>query len=243
MLMSGPVYFYNLNYYDEDPNEIHLRRFDFNSPHNINLEFVADIIDVYQYNYPLMFIDADQGWILLSYDGERIHEISRKPGFNITDSTENNGYYAINLPDIRRITSENINNPPLRIIHEDFPETIIEDFGHLSLEAFVRKYSISQGDDLFVMSYETLSRQLYGLPVIIPEFLVINGLRVNFIPFETIAKMISKNEIERWIIDPLLQPFAGPPGTNYRIFTFFGKNGITYLVKARYNTQTNQILP
>ena len=40
---------------------------------------------------------------------------------------------------------------------------------------------------LFLQSYETLLRQLYGLPVQLPEFLVINGLRVNFIPLQQIG--------------------------------------------------------
>jgi hypothetical protein len=104
-------------------------------------------------------------------------------------------------------------------------------------------------DNLFRESYETLLKQLYGIPVQLPEYLVINGLRANFVPFEQIGQMLSTNQIERYIIDPLLQPWAGippaggaSPGTEYRIFTFFGKNGITYLVRAKYNSQTNQIL-
>lgn len=101
----------------------------------------------------------------------------------------------------------------------------------------------SQPDTLTTDVLRALVVQLYGIPVQLPEYLVINGLRVNFVPFAQIASMLSQNQIERYIIDPLLQPFAGSPGTPYRIFTFFGKNGITYLVKARYDTQTNQILP
>ncbi len=37
--------------------------------------------------------------------------------------------------------------------------------------------------DLQIKSYETLIQQLYGLPVEIPEYLIINGLRTNFISF------------------------------------------------------------
>jgi hypothetical protein len=103
--------------------------------------------------------------------------------------------------------------------------------------------------ELFRRSYETLLKQLYGIPVELPEYIIINGLRVNFIPFTQIVGMLQRNEIERYTIDPLLQPWASipstsgaSPGTLYRIFTFFGKNGVTYLVKAKYNSQTNQIL-
>ncbi|CAN5605080.1 hypothetical protein BH23THE1_BH23THE1_32920 [soil metagenome] len=88
-------------------------------------------------------------------------------------------------------------------------------------------------------SYETLVRQLYGLPVQLPEFLIINGLRINFVSFQDVTNM----QIERYIVDPLLQPWAGPPNTQNRIITVFLRNGITYLVKVRYNPKTNQIFP
>lgn len=92
---------------------------------------------------------------------------------------------------------------------------------------------------LHELSYETLTKQLYGLPVTIPEFLILNGLKVNFIPFSDINTI----QIERYIIEPLLQPWAGPPSTQNRILTIFGKNGMTYLVKAKYDQTSNQIYP
>lgn len=98
-------------------------------------------------------------------------------------------------------------------------------------------------DLLYRESFKTLLKQLYGIPVQLPEFLTINGIRANFISFQQISGMLQRNEIERYIVDPLLQPWAGVPGTGYRIFTFFGKNGITYLVRGRYDQRTNQILP
>lgn len=33
----------------------------------------------------------------------------------------------------------------------------------------------------------------------------------------------------------------GPPGTPNRITTLYGKNGMTFLVKAKYNPNTQQI--
>lgn len=106
--------------------------------------------------------------------------------------------------------------------------------------------SLTTENILFQQSYETLIRQLYGLPgnsIELPEFLIINGLRVNFISFEQLNQI----QIERWIIDPELQPWAGPPtfspiGENVnRIITLFDINGTTYLVKVRYDQATNQI--
>lgn len=118
------------------------------------------------------------------------------------------------------------------------------------MEQQVRE-NIEPTDLLFKQSYETLLKQLYGTErtlgqnlsgsVQLPEYLIINGLRANFVSVQRIGEMLSQNQIERHIIDPLLQTWAGPPGTSYRIFTFLGKNGVSYLVRARYNAQTNQI--
>ena len=96
---------------------------------------------------------------------------------------------------------------------------------------------------LLNQSYETLIKQLYGFPVEIPPHLIINGLKVNFISFQQVDQMLQDNKIERYILDPLLQPWAGAPNQPNRILTIFGKNGITYLVKARYDKVTNQIFP
>ena len=98
---------------------------------------------------------------------------------------------------------------------------------------------INQPDVLAQLSYETLVKQLYGLPIVLPEFLIVNGLKVNFISFSQLGTI----QIDRYIIEPLLQSWAGSPSTQNRIITIFGRNGITYLVKALYNSSTNQIFP
>ncbi|CAN5690318.1 hypothetical protein BH23THE1_BH23THE1_32640 [soil metagenome] len=92
-------------------------------------------------------------------------------------------------------------------------------------------------------SYETLLKQLYGIPIQLPDFLVFNSIRSNFISFPEVTNMFSQNQVERYIIDPLLQPWAGPPSTQNRIITIFTKNGMTYLVKVRYDQERNQIYP
>ena len=102
---------------------------------------------------------------------------------------------------------------------------------------------IESTDTLIRSSYETLLKQIYNLPIIIPNELNINGLIVPFISFQDAIQKLQRNEIERYIIDPILQSWAGPPGTLNRIITLFGKNGISYLVKARYDSKTNQIHP
>ena len=93
--------------------------------------------------------------------------------------------------------------------------------------------------ELYQLSYETLTKQLYGLSVEIPEFLILNGLKVSFIPFSQLNTI----QIDRYIIEPLLQPWAGPPSSPNRILTIFGKNGMTYLIKAKYDQTSSQIFP
>lgn len=88
-------------------------------------------------------------------------------------------------------------------------------------------------------SYETLLKQLYSLPVTLPEYLIVNDLKINFIPFEQLNTI----QIEKYNIDPLLQPWAGPPKIQNRIITIFDTNGMTYLVKARYDQVNSQIYP
>jgi hypothetical protein len=98
-------------------------------------------------------------------------------------------------------------------------------------------------DNLFKESYETLLKRLYGIPIQLPDFLIINGIRVNFASYQQIIQMLSHNQIEHFVLDPLLQPWAGPPDSLNRILILFGRNGLTHLVKARYDLQTNQIFP
>ena len=83
---------------------------------------------------------------------------------------------------------------------------------------------------LFLESYEALLRQLYNLPIV-------NKLKGNLISFEQVGSI----QIERYIIDPLLQAFSTMGENANKIITIFDTNGITYLVKARYDPISHQI--
>ena len=105
--------------------------------------------------------------------------------------------------------------------------------------------SSTETNQKFLLSYETLLKRLYNLPGYdaLPEFLNIpsqneSTTKVNFIPFSQVSSI----QIERYIIDPLLQPWADNPSIN-KILTIFDKNGMTYLVHAQYDQNTNQIFP
>lgn len=76
--------------------------------------------------------------------------------------------------------------------------------------------------------------QLYG----IPEYLVMNGIRIPFISFDQAATLLSTEQIIRWILNPLFQPYAGSPSSPNRIITLHNKNGHMYVVKARYQNGT-----
>jgi hypothetical protein len=92
----------------------------------------------------------------------------------------------------------NIENSPRNwVINPQPPELeVIEPVERLSVNK-INKI----GEQVF--SYETLIKQLYGLPIELSQYLIINGIRANFISFQEIANMLSKNQIERYIIDPL----------------------------------------
>ena len=96
---------------------------------------------------------------------------------------------------------------------------------------------------LVQQSYETLMKQIYGIPVTLPSSLIINGLASEFININRAGELLSSGQIQNFILDPLLQPWSGPPDSPNRIITLFGKNGITYLVKAQYHPVTGQIYP
>ena len=95
---------------------------------------------------------------------------------------------------------------------------------------------LSSKYESLLLSHEALIKQIYGLPVETPEFLILNNLKVNFIPFSQVNTI----QIERYLIEPLLQVWASPPN---KIITIFDINGMTYLVKARFDPVSNQIFP
>ena len=96
-------------------------------------------------------------------------------------------------------------------------------------------------DTLVQKSYETLMQQLYGISVNLPASLTVNGLVTEFIDINRAGQLLQNNQIERFVLDPLLQPWAGHHSLPNRIITLFGKNGVNYLVKAQYNSTNGQI--
>ena len=95
----------------------------------------------------------------------------------------------------------------------------------------------TESDETQAASYRALLAHLYGLPVELPSHLIINQLRVEFISVERAKKAV----IEKIVLDPMYQPWAGPPGATNRILLLVLKNGTLALTKARYDADTKEI--
>ena len=100
------------------------------------------------------------------------------------------------------------------------PEPTLEGFEQSNIQQIIE-------EPIYQLSYETLLRQLYNLPIL-------NDLRVELTPFSELSNI----QIDRYTIDPLLQPWADL-NTSNRIITIFGKNGMTYFVKVQYDPINN----
>lgn len=173
-----------------------------------------------------------------------IHELSR---FSLTQSTASTGSGGLRFGEMEREaaglsrlrTREMIDartglgsHQPLRqqvmsssARRLDFPETTPEE------------------PSLHRQSVETLMRQLYGLPVTLPQELTVNQLQTPFVTFDRAVELIQSGRVQRFTLDPLLQPWAGPPTSPNRIVTLILNDGTTVLVRAHYNPINNNIMP
>jgi hypothetical protein len=80
-----------------------------------------------------------------------------------------------------------------------------------------------------------------------------NKIQQQLTTLDNVNFLLQNEYIIRWEIDPSLQTWAVPSGnlpglrinTNNpnKIITFYGREGQIYYVKARYDQNTNQILP
>ena len=98
-------------------------------------------------------------------------------------------------------------------------------------------------DNMVKESYIAMLEQLLGFHVMLPRFITINGVGRYLVSFEDINKMMKENQIEKCIIDPSLQKWAGPTGTQNVFLTFHSKDGKIYIVKAYYDMASGKAFP
>ena len=83
-----------------------------------------------------------------------------------------------------------------------------------------------------------------GIPL--PEYVVVNGVRVNLKTFDNVKRLIANEAITGHTIDPNLQVWVRVEKNllkRNRIVTLFGRDGMVYYVKAQYDPITQSILP
>lgn len=78
-----------------------------------------------------------------------------------------------------------------------------------------------------------------GEPVEIPSSLTVDGVQVPFIPFNEFATVSS--DVASMEYNPLLQPWAGPPGTPNKVLTLYLNDGRTVLLRMR--PEGDQVFP
>lgn len=212
---SPLVYMYKNNYYDA-------RTLDRTYESYNTLYKIANVTVFNQYNYPLIYAQVEGGALLLSFDNTGLHEIRGANNVSTIKGHRSNNVYRyiiVQLPDAEAIPNlSDLPNLPARKL-KSLPQQLID--------LLDRQPKVS-------VLLDKAQKIAQNEAMINPEY--------HFIPFEQITQMITQNQIANWTIDPNLQSSVGI-GSNYRIFTFFGNNGMTYLVKARYDPQTNQIFP
>ena len=206
------------------------------------------------YTHQVTLIETDPAWILISSEDN-----------DIVLESQTYDWIPEKLQELRMKSAFLIKFPEVNLLeHRIYKELPVRDVAPFDLHILnLINQAILNGLPLTNMSVEVFTREPFSfdriinprnrpqiihpsqystfqeVPPELPEFLFIHGLKVNFIPFSDIAGMLSRNEIERYFIDPDHQDLNSPN----TILTFFGKNGITYLAKARYDPQSNQVFP
>lgn len=88
---------------------------------------------------------------------------------------------------------------------------------------------------------EKITRRLYKIyPVSMPEEIKIGDQMGKVIAVSEIQKKMGNGEIDRMILDPLLQAYAGSHRGDNRLLTFYAKDGNIYHVRAKYDIKNNR---
>lgn len=88
---------------------------------------------------------------------------------------------------------------------------------------------------------EALTRRLYKIyPVDLPKEIEFDGKMCKVLSVAEIKEKLDAGEIERMLLAPLLQAYAGSYRGDNRLLTFYTKDGSIYHVRASYNVTNNK---
>lgn len=91
---------------------------------------------------------------------------------------------------------------------------------------------------------KALNQRIYQIyPVDLPTSIRVDKKQIPVISLEEITKKMNEGKIERYILDPLLQPYAGSHRSQNRLLTFYEKDGNVCHVRAEYDPKANKINP
>jgi hypothetical protein len=126
-------------------------------------------------------------------------------------------------------------DPLLRSIEER-----VQDEYEMSEEEIplVRKVEV-RTEPIVRLAFGCFMAHVYGLPLPCPEMLD-GHLRISY---EDSKLLFDREEVVRCEVDPVLQPFAGPPGTLNRILTILTLKREKYFTVCQYDYQTSTHLP
>jgi len=105
--------------------------------HNVTdtVNFIGNI-NPYEYKYPLIFIEMNNFWTVLSYNEGVLDEVGSKYDINEEDY-EINSFHIIDLPNTKFIVNEYL--PGRELL--DLPEKLLEDLEVLTLQQLLAIYS------------------------------------------------------------------------------------------------------
>ena len=179
-----------------------------------------------------VYVKLDRGFVLfVSRPDQQISPLIRSE--NWSDPPIVMHAVAMRFPDLRAIVP-GLDRLPEATLPEFNPE-ILDELQRLADEEG-SLYDLSlppPPDNRLRETIEALISRLYGLPLSEPP--------AELTSFEEASRLLQWGQIVNFTIDPLLQVWAGPPGTPNRIVTLIGRDGLSYLVLARYDPATNQI--
>ncbi len=91
---------------------------------------------------------------------------------------------------------------------------------------------------------KALNQRIYQIyPVDLPTSIRVDKKQTPVVSLDEITKKTNEGKIERWVLDPMLQPYAGSHRSHNRLLTFYEKDGSVCHVRAEYDAKTSRINP